>query len=181
MSSIGNPMLLEALNSLKESRIELQRQLAQRPEYRALLVIDRAALQLAEPFDPPSASASAHPETAARGDPGETPIVAQTTETVAEIDSGECCVPDAAIETSASTDGPAETLSPVVHLEDPVEKALVPARAPAEEPAKASARAIDLFLSSTAQTTAPIESAPPPRRYLPFIATPRPFKTASAN
>jgi hypothetical protein len=170
-------MLLEPLNSLKESRIQLQRQLAQRPEYRALLIIDRAALQLAENFEPPSAPDFADPESAGAQDSDLTTIAVETTEAVAEIEGGKLRIQDVEVKTTASMDEPSTSLSPFAHLEDPVEKA----PAPADEPIKAAARAIDLFLSSTAQAAVPIASASPPRRYLPFVAAPRPFKSAAAN
>ena len=50
--AIGNMMVSEALNSLTEAKLQLQRQLAQRQEYRALLVIDKATRQIAEILDP---------------------------------------------------------------------------------------------------------------------------------
>ena len=75
-------------------------------------------------------------------------------------------------------ESPSAPSSSFACVEDRVLEAPLPAQALAEETVTVGSRAIDLFLSSTAQA-APIAAPPRPRSFLPFVAAPRLVKSAS--
>ncbi|WP_158814572.1 hypothetical protein [Methylocapsa sp. S129] len=167
-------MLSEVLTSLKEVKLQLQRQLAQQPEYRALLVVDRAAAQLAEilgPQDPPAAVPSA-------GAVEDAPPPPAAAEPVNAVSQDEYRVQDAPVETAAAIEEPAVAPSSLAQLENRIADAPAPAQAPTEEPVKAAPHPIDRFLSSSAPSAAPVAKAPEPRGYLPFVGAPRLVKNS---
>jgi hypothetical protein len=165
-------MVSEALNSLKEAKLALQRQLAQRQEYRALLIVDKATRQLAEILDPLCASVAPYLECSAAEAPHQATLAGATRETFAKFEQREDCVGGAPIETKVAVGESLAAPSSFARLEDRAPEAPVPEPAPGEEPIKTASRAVDLFLASTAQA-APIAAAPRPRSYLPFVAAPR--------
>jgi hypothetical protein len=172
-------MVSEALNSLTEAKLQLQRQLAQRQEYRALLIVDKATRQIAEildPLDQPIVPL----QSPAEEQPAPAMLAVVMKDAAAEAAPREDRAGEAApIEmTGAVEELPSAPSSSFAYLEDRAPAEPVPAQAPAEEAATPSSRAIDLFLSSTAQA-APIAAPPRPRSYLPFVAAQRLVKSAS--
>jgi hypothetical protein len=177
--AIGNMMVSEALNSLTEAKLQLQRQLAQRQEYRALLVIDKATRQIAEILDPlPQPVAPL--QSSAKEEPAPPFLAAKTKDAAPEVAPSEDRVGEAApIEMAGAVgESPSAPSSSFACVEDRVLEAPLPAQALAEETVTVGSRAIDLFLSSTAQA-ASIAAPPRPRSFLPFVAAPRLVKSAS--
>lgn len=175
MSSIENTMLPETLNALHEAKLELQRQLARRPEYRALLIVDKAASELVEVLSPSDPPLAASPEIDA-GDQTSSPAVAaeMNVEPAAELRQPEDCDQDPVVEAESAP----EELSADPPLLVSVEESPAPALVMAEEPVKAASRAIDLFLSSSAPPAAPAPAPARIRSFLPFVAAPRLVKSA---
>ena len=177
--AIGNMMVSEALNSLTEAKLQLQRQLAQRQEYRALLVIDKATRQIAEILDPLH-----HPVVPLQSSAEEEPtqaILSVAPKAAAAAQREDCIGEAAPIEmTNAVEESPSAPSFSFAGAEDRAAGTPLPAQAPMEEAVTASSRAIDLFLSSTAQAT-PTAAPPRPRSYLPFVAAPRLVKSAGVN
>jgi hypothetical protein len=171
-------MVSEALNSLAEAKLQLQRQLAQRQEYRALLIVDKATRQIAEILDPLDQPVVPL-QSSAEEEPAPAILAVVTKDAAAQTARREDRVGEAApIEmTGAVEEFPSAPSSSFACVEGRAPEALLPAQAPMEEAATPSSRAIDLFLSSTAQA-APIAAPPRPRSYLPFVATPRLVKSA---
>ena len=162
-------MLSETLSSLKEIKAQLQLQLAQRPEYRALLIIDEAALQLAKALDPLNPAVATPSQSAVEKQPLLTILAAEPADAIANREQREDRLQDAAVEmTAAIEEPPAPSLSPAA-LPDAPDRA----EAPAPESDRTQPRAIDLFLSSTAQAANLIVPPPRPRSYLPFVAASR--------
>ena len=173
-------MVSEALISLREARLALQSQLAQRQEYRALLIVDRAARQIAEILDPWTSPAALLPENFAREEPAPAALTVATREAVAEVEPSEDRVGEASIKTTGAVDEAPSTLSSIECIEDRALAAPAPQQTSVEESIATASRAIDLFLSSTAQA-APASAAPPRRRsYLPFVAAPQ-LQSAGVN
>jgi hypothetical protein len=173
-------MLSQALSSLEEAKLQLQRQLAQRAEYRALLIIDKATRELAEILNPSAPSVAAPVESIAEEAPPGAPLAAATPETTADVEPREDRLVDAPVAPAVATDEPSASPSPLARPEIHDDEAPLPAQAPAAAPLKAVSRAIDLFLSSTAPAV-PVAAPPPRRSYLPFVAAPRLVKSAGAN
>jgi hypothetical protein len=176
----GN-MLSEALTSLKEVKLRLQRELAQRPEYRALLIINRATAQLAEESELTALLGSKFQESA---DPEEPlPENYRAEQPIADPDEGpseNAQAEELAPIEIASAMG--ESFSAVPELpETGAENATASATAPTDKSAKDASRAIDLFLSSTAQAGAPAAAPARPRSFLPFVAPANPVKTFGRN
>lgn len=73
-------MLSEVMTALKELKSELQDQLAQQPEYRALLVLDRAASQLGDVLTPANPQAFVRREHPPRDEPRATPAATNPAE-----------------------------------------------------------------------------------------------------
>jgi hypothetical protein len=173
-------MVSEALNSLKEAKLALQRQLARRQEYRALLIVDQATRQLAEILDPICASVAPYLESSAAEEPPQASLAGATKEAIGKFEQRQDRVGDAPIETKVAVDESLSAPLSFARLEDRAPEAPVPEPAPGEEPIKTASHAVDLFLSSTAPAT-PIAAAPRPRSYLPFVAAPRLVKSAGVN
>jgi hypothetical protein len=178
MAAMEDKMLSDVLTSLREVRVRLQCQLAQRPEYRALLIVDRAAAQLTEEFHTLDSLATTHRECDATED---APLPNLISETASEPDwsQRENTSAHALVETAAPLAAPPPP--PFGRQEAAGEDAAVHPIAPMEKPTRTSSRAIDLFLSSTAQAVAPASASARPRSYLPFVAPALPVKSAAAN
>jgi hypothetical protein len=177
VATTEDKMLSEALTSLKQVRLRLQCELAQRPEYRALLIINRATAQLTEESELAALLALRHSGFA---EPEETwPEDAPTEPTSAdpEYEPGDNAGAPATSPTDfANSMGDLASASPEfseLHVDD------TPANppAPTEKSAKDSSRAIDLFLSTTAQAATPVAAPARPRSFLPFVAPAHPVKT----
>jgi hypothetical protein len=178
--AIGRTMVSEALNSLKEAKLALQRQLGQRQEYRALLIVDRATQELAEILGPLSAPVAAHFVSPAAEEPAEAPSAVATMAAITEAEQREDRVGEALIDATVAVDESPGALATFAALENRAPEAPVAEQARVEEPIKTASRAIDLFLSSTTQT-AQTAAPPRPRSYLPFVASPRLVNTVSVN
>jgi hypothetical protein len=173
-------MVSEALNSLKEAKLALQRQLAQRQEYRALLIVDKATRQVAEILDPFCPSVAPYLESSTAEEPHQANLAGATKEAIATFEQRVDRVEGAPIETKVALGDSVSVPSSFARLEDRAPEAPVPERAAGEEPIKTGSHAIDLFLSSTAQA-APTAAPPRPRSYLPFVAAPRLVTSAGVN
>jgi hypothetical protein len=167
--AIGNIMVSEALNSLTEAKLVLQRQLAQRQEYRALLVIDKATRQIAEILDPQDQPAVPL-QSSAEEEPASAILAVATMDTAVEAAQPEDRVgePGSIEMADAVKESPSAPSSSFACTEDRAPEAPLPA----EETVTVASRAIDLFLSSTAQS-GKINAPPRRRSYLPFVAAPR--------
>ena len=178
--AIGRTMVSEALNSLKEAKLALQRQLAQRQEYRALLIVDRATQELAEILEPLSAPVAARFVSPATEEPAKAPSAIATMAAITEAEQREDRVGEALIDATVAVDESPGAPSSFAALENRAPEAPVAEQAMVEEPIKTASRAIDLFLSSTTQT-AQTAAPPRPRSYLPFVASPRLVNTVGVN
>lgn len=189
-------MLSEVLTSLNEVKSRLQERLLQRPEYPALLIVDKAAFQLGEVLallQPQLARLPANACAGARVAASEAPD--EPAQAAADISRLEYPIADAPVPTWVATDESAGAQSCFAPSQDRGEDA--PARtvaamdAPAaassferseegledppaetvaarDQPIGADVGAIDPILSAVGQ-------APPPplRGYLPFFIAPR--------
>jgi hypothetical protein len=179
LAALENNMFLEVLTSLKEVRIQLQRQLAQRPEYRALLIVDRAAEQLADEFEAANTLDAAEFGGAEMEEASLETFAAEPENVVPNYAPIANVEPEEPVKIAASiTQYSPESLE----LSDArIDEAPPHPNAPTENSAKNSSRAIDLFLSSTAQIAAPIAAPARSRSYLPFVAPARPVKSADVS
>jgi hypothetical protein len=180
MSAKGNAMLSAALNSLEEIKRQLQGQLAERPEYRALLIIEDAALRLAEALTPSNPSPTMRVENVIEAGPAQAILAAAPMDAVANDERRDDRPENAPIEATAAVEQPAPASPIFAHSGNCVEDRQSQAEAGAqpEESVEPPSHVIDLFLSSTTQD-APLVGAPPrPRSYLPFVAAPRTAKNA---
>jgi hypothetical protein len=171
MDAIRNILLSEALGSLREAKSQLQHELAQRPEYQALLIVDRATAQLAGVLDPAGGSlppASGNGETDGSS---ESSATIEVREAAAETlpDQESIVEKEPLIEAHEQSGHPADFACALGRSEDPIAVAPAPSPAMSDEAARTTARAIDRFLSSTAQGAVPPTPTARPRSYLPFV------------
>jgi hypothetical protein len=160
--------------------LALQRQLAQRQEYRALLIVDRATQELAEILEPLSTPVAARFVSPATEEPAKAPSAIATMAAITEAEQREDRVGEALIDATVAVDESPGAPSCFAALENRAPEAPVAEQAMVEEPIKTASRAIDLFLSSTTQT-AQTAAPPRPRSYLPFVASPRLVNIVGVN
>jgi hypothetical protein len=165
---MGHVMLSKVLNSLKETRSNLQRQLAQRPEYRALLIIEKAAEQLSQTLDPLNPLVATPSEGVAAAERNLANLALAPIISVPTAEQPNACAQEAPAETADPSHAPLSRVGP--EMSD--DGSPVPTDGAPEESAKAAPRAIDLFLTSTSQGVAGA-TPPRPRSFLPFVAAPR--------
>jgi hypothetical protein len=174
---MGHVMLSEVLNSLKETKSNLQRQLAQRPEYRALLIIEKAAEQLSQALDPLNPLVATPSENVAPVELNLANLALAPTNSVPAAEQRNACAQEAPVETAAAIADPSHAPSAHIRPEMSDEDSPIPTHGAPEESGKAAPRTIDLFLTSTSQGVA--SATPPrPRSYLPFVAAPRLVKSS---
>lgn len=173
-----NNMLSEMLASLNEVKLQLQTKLAQRPEYRALVILDKAAFQLADALDSLPPPVATPPKTVAREEASPTTLATKPISVVSGDEHLEDRLGEAPVETVVAVAEPVSAPPSSGNYEERAADAPVPAQAPTEETIKATSRAVDLFLSSSAQAAAPAAGGPRPRSYVPFVGAPRLVKSS---
>jgi hypothetical protein len=170
MDAIGNVLLSEALGSLREAKAQLQRKMAQRPEYQALLIVDRATAQLAGVLDTGGPNPTAI-DVGKADERFESSVTVEVRDEAVEtrLDQQSLVEEEALNEAHDLTGRPADFAFPLERSEDPIAGVPAPSPAMSDETSRATAHAIDRFLSSTSQAAVTATSAARPRSYLPFV------------
>lgn len=171
MDTIRSILLSEALGSLREAKSQLQDKLAQRPEYQALLIVDKATAQLAGVLDPANGPLPAATGNGEAEEPFESRATIEVREAAVEPQPGQQSLveEEPLIEAHEQAGHPTDLACALERSEDPIARAPETSPAMSDEPARTTARAIDRFLSSTAQGAGPATPAARPRSYLPFV------------
>jgi hypothetical protein len=177
MDAIGNVLLSEALGALRESKSQLQRELAQRPEYQALLIVDQATAQLADFLDPVGARPPPQIDGGEADEPFEPRLDVEANEKAAGPPLGQ----EPPVEANEPAGLPADFAAPLGRSGDLIAEATTPSPAASDETTRATSDAIDRFLSSTAQAATTPASAARPRSYLPFVMGWPSGKSVAAN